>query len=308
MFKTFPEFSKLTFADREAYDALIKDYPPLGDISFSSLMLWWEPMGGLAIARLNGNLVISYWLPGSDEHSGLSLIGTENVDESICAIFDYLRDQGEQPRLVNVPEFVVNSMQYPELFVFRSDRGDDEYLLSTAKFANMDKMPAYMRIRARKFEGMTGEGRIDLKILDLSSPRNRRLLLETTADWPLKGVNNINKLERETLPHTIEHGAAIGGGALCLYVDDTLQAYCLYFPTHSPEHVVIGHARVNYDISLIFDYTTHAFCKYLAGKGVEYINIHADNGSLKMRTLKIALKSEHFFRKYSIEPAQDQHV
>lgn len=37
-------------------------------------------------------------------------------------------------------------------------------------------------------------------------------------------------------------------------------------------------------------------------KGAKYINLDADNGSLKMRALKIALKPDNFFRKYNIEP------
>lgn len=76
MFKTFPEFTKLTLSDKEEYERLTRGYPPISDIAFSSLMIWWDSLGGLAVAKLNGNLVISYWLPGDEEYSGLSLIGT----------------------------------------------------------------------------------------------------------------------------------------------------------------------------------------------------------------------------------------
>src|ERR1700729_1753334 len=113
-FKTFPEFSKLTIANKKEYEALISDYPPIYDLSFSSLMTWWNPLNSMCVAQLNDNLVMPYWLPGEGVHSGLSFIGTNKVDESLCVIFDYQQSKGEVPRLINVPEFVINSIQYPD--------------------------------------------------------------------------------------------------------------------------------------------------------------------------------------------------
>lgn len=302
MFKTFPAFSKLTLQDRGEYEAFVKDFPPVSDISFGSLMMWWDMLGGLAVSRLNGNLVISYWIPGHEEHSGLAVIGVYDIDESICTIFDYLRGRGEEPRLVNVPEFVVNSMQYPELFAFKSDRGDDEYLITVSRFASIDNMPQYMRPRVRRFEREIGRSNIAVKELSLNSIKNRQLLLDCAAEWPKKGLNNINKLEQGVFPYSISGGAAYDVQVIGLFVDDILEAYCLYFLNNDKEYAVIGHARVNYDVPRIFDYMVHAFCEYFQQQGIKYINIDADNGSLKMRALKIALKPENFFRKYTIEP------
>lgn len=302
MFKVFPEFAKLTINDEGEYKNFTKSYPPIGDISFGNLMLWWDTLGGLAISRLNGNLVISYWIPGDEEHSGLSLIGENRVDESICTIFDYLSERGERPRLVNVPEFVVNSLRYPELFAFKSARGDDEYLIATSKFAVLDGMPKFMRSRAKRFIREIGEEKIAIKNVDLYSLQQCKDLLNITEEWPLKGVNNISKLEREALPNTLSIGAMLGVQCMGLYVEGILQAYCLYLPSNDPQYAGIPHARINYDVPRIFDYAVHAFCKFLKEKGVDYINIDADNGSLQMRALKIALKPDNFFRKYSVEP------
>lgn len=103
MFKTFPEFSKLTLADREEYEGFVKDFPPIYDISFPGMMTRWNTFGEILVATLNGNLVIPYWLPGDEKRSGLSLVGTKDVDEPLCSLFDYLRSKNEPVRLVNVP-------------------------------------------------------------------------------------------------------------------------------------------------------------------------------------------------------------
>jgi len=303
MFKTFPEFSKLTLADREEYEALIKGFPPLSDVCFPSIMAWWGYLGGLAVARLNGNLVISYWLPGDEERSGLSLLGTESIDESTCTIFDYLRGRGDPVRLVNVPEFVVNSMRYPELFNFQTGTGDDEYILTLSKYAVLDNMPPYMRIRVRKFIRRMGKDNLELKELDLGSDRDCQTLLDAVMEWPVRGLNNINKLEREVLPVAVNQGSALGTHAVGLYINNSLQAYCLYFSSGDRDYAIISHVRLNYDIPCIFEYVAHAFSEYASEKGYKYLNIHADGGSQKMRVLKIALKPQGFFRKYTIEPA-----
>src|SRR5689334_20268559 len=90
-FSTFPEFGRLTLKDKAQYEAYIRDMPPVDDISFSALMGWWNPLDNMSVAELNGNLVVPYWMAGAERHSGLSLIGTENIDQSIATIFDYQR-------------------------------------------------------------------------------------------------------------------------------------------------------------------------------------------------------------------------
>src|SRR5438552_6672566 len=99
MFKTFPAFSRLTLADKDEYEKLINDYPAISDLAFPTLMLWWNHLDCLGISMLNGNIVISYWSPTEQNDTGLCLIGTSQVDESICAIFDHLREK-EEPVLL----------------------------------------------------------------------------------------------------------------------------------------------------------------------------------------------------------------
>lgn len=307
MFKTFPAFSKLTLDDREEYEAFIKDFPPMSDIVFASIMTWWHSLGGLAVSRLNGNLVISYWLPGDEEHSGLSLIGTQHTDESMCAIFDYLRERGDEPRLVNVPDFVVDSMRYPDLFNFKVGRGDDEYLIRLSRFSTLENMPIHMRIRTRRFIREFG-AKATVKGLEMRSSRTRQLLLDVIEEWPLRGINNINKLERQSLPNAVAYATALDIRGVGLYLGDNLQSYCLYFPTNDSDYIIVSHGRANYDVPRIFDYMVHVFSKHFASEGYKYINLHADNGSQKPRALKIALKPDNFFRKYTIEPRGDNKV
>ena len=158
MFKTFPEFSKLRLEDKDEYEAFIKNFPPIYDTSFAGLMTWWNGLDNMSVSFLNDNLVIPYWLPGDEKHAGLSLVGTNSVDESICTIFDHLREKGEPVRLVNVPEFVVSQVKCPSMFNFKEDRRYHEYVLPFSNYYPLKSMPAHRSRKVERQLARLGEG------------------------------------------------------------------------------------------------------------------------------------------------------
>lgn len=303
-FKTFPEFSKMTYADKHAYEKLITQYPPVSDIMFPTLMLWWNQLGSLAIAQLNGNLVISYWLPGDEKRSGLSIIGTEDLDESICTIFDHLKEKGENPRLVNVPEFVIGHLKHPELFNFESERSFDEYVVPIAKYYPLNHIISYRRLRVRKFISAVGEENIQVRSLDLSNRVNQRMLLDRIAKWPQKGtLNELTDLSCEALDIAITDSEALGMENICIFINDELHAYLLYHLPSDKRYAIFSHAKFSYEYPHLFDYSLYAFARWFAERGISYVNLDLDYNVPMLRMIKLALGPENFFRKYSVEPA-----
>jgi len=304
VFKTFPEFSKLTYADREKYEALIKDLPPLASLPFSNLMTWWNSLDSAAVATLNGNLIISYWLPGSDKVSGISFIGTNKVDESICEILDHLKRKGERPRLVHVPEFIISHMQHPELFEFKSERNDDEYVYEVSKFYPITKNVSFRRHRIKKFMSHTKDREVVVKSLDISEYENKQLLLQCAAEVPRKGtVNEIARHSDEALVSAIENAEYIGVDNVCLFVNHELHAFMLFSRPADKRYIIFSHVMVRYDIPYTYDYMVYGFAKWLTESGVQYANLDSDLGMPLLRMLKLALGPTEYFRKYTIEPA-----
>lgn len=301
-FKTFPEFSKLTMADKEAYEELIKDYPPLTDISFGTLMVWWNILDSLAISLLNGNLVISYWIPGDEYHSGLSLIGTSKIDESVCTIFDHLKAEGKPARLVHVPEFVITELHYPELFAFHEERDYDECIIPISRGYPLAQVPLYRRRKIRQFLADIDEGRILVKALDLEDPETRAMILRSTTDWPKKGINAGITVAGEVVKTAVEQATVLGIHGVGIFIDGTLQTFCLYQLPRDKRYVILNHMRVNYDIPRMFDFMTYALARWFAEKGITMVNIDMDLGVTTLRIIKLMLKPENFFRKYTIVP------
>jgi hypothetical protein len=303
VFKTFPEFSKLRLADKQYYESLIRTLPPVADISFTELMTWWDPLdAGVPVAMLNGNLVISYWLPGDEKNSGLSLIGVNKVDESICTVFDYLKEMGEPVRLVNVPEFVVSRIRYTELFNSTEQRQFHEYLVDTSCFYPLKNVASFKRKRIEKVLKRVGEEKIVLKSLDLSSVKERELLLNTAENWWHRNINDFGQVEREALMKCILNPEQYEVENLCLFVDQELYGFCLYHRPPDTRYVVIPHIKATHEDTLGFDLMGYCFARWFAERGVMYGNLTADKGRLRLRMFLLTLGPTGFFRKYKVEP------
>jgi hypothetical protein len=303
VFKTFPEFSSLTFADREQFSRLVADYPPLDDITFASLMSWWSSMEACKVATYNDNLIISYWLPGMEQFSGLSVIGETKLDQTICEIFDNLLAAGEAPRLVHVPEFVVRNIEHPELFYFTPLPEFDEYVLSLASMHPLANQPMHKQRRIEAFLKRVAGKQILTKSLDLTQKSNRQLILAEIKAWPRHGKgNDFSTFSDEVMHDAIEKHALLDTKNLCLFVDDTLQACMVYYPSQDSRYAVVGQFRAN-NQSSTFDYATYAFCGRLIKQGFEFANLSYDLGLQRLRTLKIGLGPTSAFRKYIVEPA-----
>jgi hypothetical protein len=302
-FATFPEFSTLTLEDRERYEELIANYPSIDEISFAVLMTWWSDFGNCMVALLNDNLVICYWRPGDEKNSGLCLVGDKHIDESMATIFDWLRTREEPMHLVHVPEFVISSMKYPEMYTLTSERGYDECIVSIKTLCSLGKMAQYRRWKVRRFKSEVNDERVVLKSLDLDSDQNQELLLEAMDRWKIKGrLNVINKREEEILKMSIRQATDFGYENVCLFVDGELHSFLLYQLPANPNYAIVDFIRLSYEIPHLFEFAVYQYALYLKGLEVRYANIVLDMDVPILRTMKLALGPRNFFRKYTIKP------
>jgi len=277
MFKTFPEFSKLTIDDRQQYSA--------------------------RVSLLNGNLVMPYWFPGYERHAGLSLIGTNKIDESICTIFDYLRERDEPVHLVNVPDFVISHIRYPELFKFTAERGYDEYIIPVTRFYPIENVNILVRPRIRRFIREMNGRKLEIKSLDAGHMSTKILLLQNIDQWRRKGtMSDLGTVEEELLRYSVDKGKELGLENKCLFIDGELRSYCIYYRPHDKKHVNACHFKFDAYMPRLFEFWAYAWAKEMAELGIEYINVDADYGSPQVRAKKIVLGPSNYFRKYKIEP------
>lgn len=303
-FKTFPEFSKLTFTDKAAYEKMIVHFPPLTDISFATLAIWWDSLDSRVLALLNGNIVLSYWLPGDERNSGLSLIGSNRVDESFCTIFDHLKERGEPARLVHVPEFVVGNMKHPELYNFSAEPDYDECVYTVSNFYPLNHATEFMRTNVERFLAKVDEKRIVTRSIDLRHRGNRQLLLESSQMWLKKGnFNDIGKIDRDAIKVAINYANELAIENVCIFIDGQLAGFQLYDLPFDKRYVIGTFISFDGAYKGAEEYLIYACAKLFSERGISYINYEMDLGLQRLRAQKLSLGPSTFFRQYTVVPA-----
>lgn len=304
-FKQFPEFSKLTINDRGRYERLIEHLPPIGDAQFYSLMVRWNAGDVPTVAIMSDNLVVSYWMPGNDRSSGISLLGDQEVDASICQIFDWQRSVGQQPRLVHVPEAVIVSIKHHELFVFEGERDFDEYIVRLDRLADVKTLPGLFRVRIKQFMRRNKSRIVSVRSVDLKTLEARRAFLGIAQSWNGKGfINSAAKHVNDMIELAILSAPDLGLSALGLYIDDELAGFIMYYLPDDDDTIIITHSLVDTTRPYVYDYMIHAFSRWLLEHGVNFANLDSDLGLPVLRGVKLALGPVNYYRKYTVRPAE----
>ncbi len=303
MIGSFPHFTKLALEDKDEYNAVVEKYPPFSDISFTNLYIWWNLEGRLSVCLLNKNLVINYSLPFAPEESGLSLIGTHDVDESIQTIFSYLKDQQKSAKLVHVPEFVVEKIHDNSLLDIAEETSWHEYIMGSHDLASLQHSNhSRTRRKVARFQREVEDREVNLMSLDLSSEDAKHLIFDSIMEWGEKypTPNDPKRVEKDALEQTLAHSLTLDTQNLCLFVDGKLHGVVLYHLTVDKKHYIINHLRVDYQIPYIFDFMTHQIAKKAVENNVPYLNMEMDLGLEGLRQHKMRLRPVGFYKKYTI--------
>lgn len=303
IFPAFPKFRALTLADRDAWEDLIADYPPIASYSFPNLMTWWSPLEPCKVSTLNGNVIICYWVPGSENMSGLCVVGNKKIDETFCEIFDWQKATGRKPRLVNVPDFVIDNVRYHDMFKFSPDSEQDEFLVPIARFMDPKTIPIHKRWKVRMFlDHMTNKG-VLVKSLDMSDESNQELLIEALEDWRHKGpLNDTSNHELASHKQAIINADVLGLEVAVLYIEGELHGYLIYERCADPEYALMDFAGISYGYPHLLDYFGYMMAKYFDEEGIKQANLLEDVGAPDIRSMKLAFGPFNFFRKYIVEP------
>jgi hypothetical protein len=302
-FASFPEFTTLTYKDREEYERLIKDYPAVADFSFAFLMGWWALRAPVEISLLEGNVILSYCSSEKTTEPELCFIGTNKVDECLCTIFDYMRREGKAPKLAHIPEFVIDSMGFPEMFSFKPARSFDEYIIPLSKYYPLSGSPAHHKRRVASFLDKLEGARVNVGPVDLSKAENQELLLNAVRTWPRRGINGLTSTKNGAMENAIRHADDIGFKNVCLFLNDELHCFMIFYAPQNGDLFSLEYIEMSYAVPNLLNFSVNMFAEWFAEQGMTHVNMGMDFGKPVLRVAKLALQPVNFFRKYTIEPA-----
>lgn len=308
MLPAFPHFKALSLDDKAEYDKLVAEYPPFSDISFATLHIWWNLEGQLRLSQLHGNLVIDYQLSTDPENSGLSLIGKSRLEESIQAIFSFLKSEGRPVKLVHVPEFVIKEIGSRLGLDLTEELNYNEYILDSHGLASLESaLHGRTRRKVGRFMRAIEDREVEIKELDLSSDEVRRQVWESIQSWAqaFPSATDPRLVEHEAIQKSLDNSQELGVQSLGLYLDGQLYAVILYHAAHDSNHYILNHLKVDYSIPYIFDYMIHHVAGKASKEGIDFLNMEMDLGIESLRHHKMRLRPINFFRKYTITPAAE---
>lgn len=303
---SFPNFKKLTLSDRDQYLRLISDYTPYSDISFTTLHIWWDLDEKLSFSLLNDNLVLNYSQPFDKTGAGWCLIGHSKIDESIQILFDYLVHSKQTPKLVHVPEFVVEKIRNKTELKIIEEPDMHEYIMDAVACAElMGHDLGRIRRKVNRFLREVDDHHLEVKKLDLADEVNRETILNAIRHWHTKfpKANDPGRTEDKALQASLSHHKALEVRNLCLFIDGRIQGVALYHLSHDGKYLILNHLKVDYNVPFIFDYLTNQVASEAVESGIPYLNMEMDLGIEGLRRHKLGLRPVNFIKKYTIKPA-----
>jgi hypothetical protein len=305
MHPTFPKFRKLTLQDKEAYGRLVAEYTPFSDISFTTLHIWWDLDEKLFFSVLNDNLVLNYSQPFDRPNAGLCLIGHHKVDESIGDLFEFLRAHKRRPKLVHVPEFVIEKIADKSQYSIKEEADMHEYVMDAKACAELEGRDlGRIRRKVSRFLREVDNNELELKALDLSQTAERQLILDSVEVWAKKfpKANDPGRTEGRAIKACLNHHDALGIKNLCVFIDGQLHGAALFHQSRDGKYYILNHLKVDYSYPFIFDYLTNQVAVKAAADGVPYLNMEMDLGIEGLRQHKQGLRPVNFLKKYTISP------
>lgn len=312
LFSTFPEFTELTLGCRDKYNAIVKQFPAIAEISFASLMTWWSSLSNCRVAELNGNLVICYWLPGDEKNSGISLVGVNDIDQSICEIFDYMKSENKICRLVHVPEFVLSNINFPDMFVCHAESDYREVVLSNDLLADINKGPNFVKKKIASFLKSTHGQIVDLRPIDLSNSKNQQLIIEKYFKWKYKKhpmvVNELPKHAEAAFIRTVENAELLNQHTVCQFIDDEMHSFTLFEVPIDSDHVILRYSGFSCEIPGLYEYTCFKLAQRFKADGIKKAVMAIHMGDPRFLTNRISLNPSAIFNKYEIQPKNSSHI
>lgn len=302
----FPEFKKLESSDISWYKDFYAQFPPYADFSFGNYVIWLNQNDDLSFSSLYGNLVLSCTNWYMRNRHMISLLGDNDLHESIDAIFQYQRDHNMKQELLGIPEFMAQQLMTEPAYNITEDRDNAEYiidakLLGDLQGGSMGRIRQDVHAYVRRADEM--EAPIVVKELDLDDQENINFLSSEVNSWELAfSTNDTAEQERSVIMRTLESVPLTGHKNISIFVGNELAGFALYHVVHD-NTAIISHLKTSYKYRHTSYFAIHTIAKILNAQGIEKLNIEQDLGIPGLRIFKMKLKPLTLLRKFDITPA-----
>ena len=301
----FPEFTFLEELNPHEYQEYVKQFENYSDYNYVSL-LSWNKNESCVVSKLNGNLVLIIQDYVSDAKN-ISILGRHKIDQTVEQLLAYAVDNELPVELVLVPEIVIDNLKQQDLVEIEEDRDNHDYLLPGDEYVELaGKKYANKRKNINKFINKYG-ARVDVRQCNLSDENIQKAVMELAYKWAFMGTegsksghNELAAIKKllKSLPIFNEYCEV---KCLGVYIDDVLQAFCIYEINGNKATTHFGKSNLEFD--KLYEYMMVETLRYIYNTyGISIINNEQDLGIAGLRLAKLSQQPHSFLRKYTIKP------
>jgi hypothetical protein len=291
----FPQFRDLTVEDKPLFDQLFTRFPPvISEFTFTNLFIW-RVAYRIKISRFRNLLSLL------SEQGELSFffppVGEGDMIECFQSLLQYLGKNGAPPKIVRIPEVVVNQVNWTGSGMKAGlDRSQCDYVYLVQDLIEL-KGRKYHRKRnhIKQFQEKYSHQYIPL------TPEWVPQCLQLQTEWcdlrnceASPGLRNESLAIKEAFTHFEK--LEVKGGAIL--INGKVEAFTFGDPLNS-ETIVIHIEKANPAYEGLYPTINQAFLEH-EGSRHTYVNREQDLGEEGLRKAKESYFPHHLVNKYTI--------
>lgn len=299
MIQIFPKFKKLKKEDKNAIEAVTKNYPPFSDFNFVSLY-GWDTDGQTEISILNDNLVIKF----SDYLNNdifLSFFGSNNPTLTALKLIGHAKKEGIDPALRLIPQHVAGEIRHEKSLIVKEDRDNFDYILSVDELINLQggKFRGKKNFINRFNKYYAPNTKVVYHKLDNLKAQNE--IRKLFNAWVKKRVDNQSQSIRElaAIKRLFKAGDEFKLKIICIYIDNQMVGFSIN-EILGKSYGMIHFQKANTDFIGIYAFLKQQSAIYFKQNGCKYINYQQDMGIENLRKAKLAYHPVKLLKKYTI--------
>jgi len=298
MYPTFPEFKKISLADKIIIESFTEKFAPYSDFNFISLYCWNTDTNTL-FSFLHGNLVICMKDYTSDD-TIYSFLGNNQIHETIKELLVYASQTGTN-QLSLIPHEAINNLpQDLKKYTIEEERDHFDYIYNLEELANMNG-GNYMSQR-NKYKLFEKNYESELRIIDAGTQKNESEILQLCAEWKdqkIKEKKYYDESEFTAIRNYLSINFTEKNINFGLYINNKLVGFSFFEVTNN-DYCVFHFEKTNHSLRGITEYLKKNTAQKLAERGLKFLNAEQDMGIEGLRKSKEQWNPATFLKKYTI--------
>ena len=299
MISKFPDFKKITTADRKGVELYTHLYKPYSDFNFTSLWAW-DTNGERMISELNGNLVVRFTDYETCEPF-FSFLGNNKPKETAQELIHFAEKSGVSPILRFVPEESISGLESPD-FKVEEDRDNFDYIFYVPQLIDLQGSKfKEKRHSATRFLREYPDAVFKLK--ELSHTDIHEQIIAVLKLWKDKkesdGKVYDSEHEKTAIIRLLETANDHKLFISCVFLYDTMIGFSI--DEILPLHYAISHFfKADNSYEGIYDFLNREVSKFLTTQDVKWWNWEQDLGIENLRKSKMSYSPVDFLKKYKV--------